>query len=582
MSKPKILKLFDENVEGSIYSKLNNPVTVTLTNRSLVVSGVVDVQDNSILTFKPGCSCTEVDSITINSKVYTIKDSSGNIVTGNSDTWSDGAVISVALDTADREAYILSSNFKTIGDHVSNNNNPHNVTAGQLGALEKSGGTMTGDINMGNKSITSLKDPVNDYDATTKKYVDDLASKSDPYKLGDILTTVRTDLDESWALCNGDYVDESQPIYNILPNIPYADATIYKTYNTLTYEYKSASTTCNIKLSNIIQYIDGYYVLYGSHKSSSSTYYATVITTDLLGNNLKNMPDLYLNAAPDNDLLVKYNGYYLTLRGNSIYSINFSTGSSKVYLSGLDKSYANDNMKVYNENLILLSPDKSKFSDEFKYTLDSTNNILYTNTISYVVNNKVYAIKCKNYAGLIVLDLYTYEDTSKTFKLLSNSITTNVPVSITGAPINALSSIYLYYVDETYYLIASRSLSNKSFISLIKSKDGKQWIYTNTIEYSGGVVVSGILSNYLAVSSTTNNIFSSNTSTRLIQLSNFVDSMYVDTPYAISRLVYNDNHEALFTDTENDQYVTVLCQGKMLPILTNSIAYNYIKIGGNS
>lgn len=142
MSKPKILKLFDENVEGSIYSKLNNPVTVTLTNRSLVVSGVVDVQDNSILTFKPGCSCTEVDSITINSKVYTIKDSSGNVVTGNSDTWSDGAVISVALDTADREAYILSSNFKTIGDHVSNKNNLHNVTADQLGALKKSGGIM--------------------------------------------------------------------------------------------------------------------------------------------------------------------------------------------------------------------------------------------------------------------------------------------------------------------------------------------------------------------------------------------------------------------------------------------------------
>ena len=173
MSKPKILTLFDENVEGSIYSKLNNPVTVTLTNRSLVVSGVVDVQDNSILTFKPGCSCTEVDSITINGKVYTIKDSSGSVVNGNSDTWSDGVVISVALDTADREAYILSSNFKTIGDHVSNKNNPHNVTADQLGALKKSGGTMTGAINMGNKSINNLADPVDDTDAVNKKYLED-------------------------------------------------------------------------------------------------------------------------------------------------------------------------------------------------------------------------------------------------------------------------------------------------------------------------------------------------------------------------------------------------------------------------
>lgn len=439
--------------------------------------------------------------------------------------------------------------------------------------LPKSGGTMTGDLVLN-------ADPTTDMQAATKKYVDD---KSNSYKVGDILTTVRTDLDESWALCNGDYVDESQPIYNVLPDIPYADAKIYRTYDTLTYEYKPATTTYTIKLSHIIQYIDGYYILYGYTKSNNSTYHATVITTDLLGNNLKPIQYLYLNSVPDNDLFVKYNGYYLTLNGNSIYSIDFSTGSRNTYLSDLNNSYTKENMQVYNENLIVLSPNKSKLSDEFGYTLDSTNNILYTNTITYIVNNKIYAIKCKSYSDLFILDLYTYEDTSKTFTLISSSITTNIPITISGASMNALSSIYLYYVDETYYLIASRSTSNKSLISLIKSTDGNQWIYTHTIEYSKEVHVLGILYNYLVLNINIRDTFVDNIVTRLIKLSNFVDDTYVDIPYRVSRLVYNnDNHEALLEDSTGNKYITVICQGKMLPILTDSIAYNYIKIGGNS
>lgn len=111
MSKPKILTMFDETAEGSIYSKLNNPVTTTVIDRSLIVSGITNAHDNSIVTFKPGCDSSDVDSITINGEVYTIKDSLGNVVTGNTGMWVNGATISVALDTKNKAAYILNNNY---------------------------------------------------------------------------------------------------------------------------------------------------------------------------------------------------------------------------------------------------------------------------------------------------------------------------------------------------------------------------------------------------------------------------------------------------------------------------------------
>lgn len=111
MSKPKILTMFDETAEGSIYSKLNNPVTTTVIDRSLIVSGITDAHNNSIVTFKPGCDSSVVDSITINGDVYTIQDSLGNVVTGNTGMWINGATISVALDTTNKAAYILNNNY---------------------------------------------------------------------------------------------------------------------------------------------------------------------------------------------------------------------------------------------------------------------------------------------------------------------------------------------------------------------------------------------------------------------------------------------------------------------------------------
>ena len=42
------------------------------------------------------------------------------------------------------------------------------------GLLQKRGGTMSGELNMGDNKIINLKFPTEDKDASTKKYVDDL------------------------------------------------------------------------------------------------------------------------------------------------------------------------------------------------------------------------------------------------------------------------------------------------------------------------------------------------------------------------------------------------------------------------
>lgn len=44
------------------------------------------------------------------------------------------------------------------------------VAAGK--ALQKAGGTMTGDLNMGNNRITGLPEPAQDSDIVTKKYME--------------------------------------------------------------------------------------------------------------------------------------------------------------------------------------------------------------------------------------------------------------------------------------------------------------------------------------------------------------------------------------------------------------------------
>lgn len=84
-------------------------------------------------------------------------DSSGNATVdyGSSNPSMDGSASAGSANSASRS------------DHV----HPSDTAK-----LDKSGGTMSGDIAMGSNSITGLAAPTNNADAATKKYVDDLIS----------------------------------------------------------------------------------------------------------------------------------------------------------------------------------------------------------------------------------------------------------------------------------------------------------------------------------------------------------------------------------------------------------------------
>ena len=64
---------------------------------------------------------------------------------------------------------------KNLTAHTGNKNNPHAVTAEQVGALASSGGVMSGAISMSGHKIANLAAPADSTDAANKQYVDEHA-----------------------------------------------------------------------------------------------------------------------------------------------------------------------------------------------------------------------------------------------------------------------------------------------------------------------------------------------------------------------------------------------------------------------
>ena len=81
--------------------------------------------------------------------------------------------------------------------------------------LPTEGGTLSGDLNMNGRLIKNVASPVDDSDIVNYSTLNTKLASTDPYKVGDILYTARTDLGDKWALCNGNAVNPDTDIDNL-------------------------------------------------------------------------------------------------------------------------------------------------------------------------------------------------------------------------------------------------------------------------------------------------------------------------------------------------------------------------------
>ena len=141
--------------------------------------------------------------------------------------------------------------------HTGNKNNPHAVTAEQVGALASSGGVMSGAISMSGHKIANLAAPADSTDAANKQYVDEHAGAK--VILGSYVGTGKS--------------GKSNPNQITLAE-PFKLLCIYGIQHTDSYTSISDSDICNIIPSSIIptEYTKGISFGFGYRYSSRDSY----------------------------------------------------------------------------------------------------------------------------------------------------------------------------------------------------------------------------------------------------------------------------------------------------------------------
>jgi len=130
------------------------------------------------------------------------------------------------------------------------------------------------------------------------------------YQIGDILTTIRTDLGDKWALCNGASMDRNAfpELSNVMPKIPYP---------------WSSKTISGIYITDSV-YANGYWVVsgYGPDDSYGYIAYTTSITSSWTVKQINNSSILHITYQ---------NGYFVaTSKGTLLYTTDPSSNWSSV------------------------------------------------------------------------------------------------------------------------------------------------------------------------------------------------------------------------------------------------------------
>lgn len=93
-----------------------------------------EVVNGKQISFRAPCDSSNCTGLVINDENYDIVDSADNTLSGKAGLWKANAIISVIVHTAEKRAYLQNPSVS----HVDDKNNPHGVTAEQIGAFGQS------------------------------------------------------------------------------------------------------------------------------------------------------------------------------------------------------------------------------------------------------------------------------------------------------------------------------------------------------------------------------------------------------------------------------------------------------------
>ena len=225
-----------------------------------------EIIDGQPVTIVAPCDCTAITGLKVyypgGSKQFAFKDAHGNDLTGIGNLFAKGAIVKALLDVKNGFAYLQNADTNAYIENT---------------FLKKSGGTMTGAINMGSKKITSLATPTADTDAATKKYVDDgLGKKQDSFTTLPIEQggTGATTANGACAKILGDMTettatltDSSMLVFKYSNPQPSTGAVFYKKAPLL-YQYIASKLTAG-DLLDLVYPIGSVYIAYNSTSPAS-------------------------------------------------------------------------------------------------------------------------------------------------------------------------------------------------------------------------------------------------------------------------------------------------------------------------
>lgn len=127
------------------------------------------ILDGQPVTFVAPCDCTAVTGLKVyypdGTKEFTFRDAHGNNLAGIGNLFAAGSYVKAILNVANGHAYIQNADTNKYIENT---------------FLKRSGGTMSGGLDMGSNNITYLADPTGPMQATNKRYVDNgLGEKAD-------------------------------------------------------------------------------------------------------------------------------------------------------------------------------------------------------------------------------------------------------------------------------------------------------------------------------------------------------------------------------------------------------------------